>query len=80
LVRHNTLDYLHSFAEPDLVLVENRISASIQDDLKDRGHNIRAVRALGNAHGLRIEYDAEGKPARFSGAADIHGIGLAKGY
>jgi gamma-glutamyltranspeptidase/glutathione hydrolase len=69
-----------SFAEPDLILVENRISASIQEALKDRGHNIRAVRGLGNAHGVTIEYDADGKPERFLGAADIRGIGLAKGY
>jgi len=69
-----------SFAEPDLILVENRIATSIQNALKDMGHNIRAVRGLGNAHGLTIEYNAEGKPVRFYGAADIRGIGLAKGY
>jgi gamma-glutamyltranspeptidase/glutathione hydrolase len=69
-----------SFAEPDSILVENRIAASIQNALKDRGHNIRAVRGLGNAHGLTIEYNSEGKPARFLGAADIRGTGLAKGY
>jgi len=27
-----------------------------------------------------IEYDKNGKPARFSGAADPRGTGLAKGY
>ncbi|MBA7675030.1 Glutathione hydrolase proenzyme [subsurface metagenome] len=69
-----------SFAEPDLILVENRIAASIQNALKEKGHNIREVRRLGNAHGLTIEYDTEGKPVRFLGAADIRGIGLAKGY
>jgi len=69
-----------SFAEPDLILVENRIAVSIQNSLRDKGHDIRAVRGLGNAHGLTIEYDTEGKPVRFLGAADIRGIGLAKGY
>jgi gamma-glutamyltranspeptidase/glutathione hydrolase len=69
-----------SFVEPDLILVENRIEATIQNALKEKGHNIREVRGLGNAHGLTIEYDAEGKPVRFLGAADIRGIGLAKGY
>jgi gamma-glutamyltranspeptidase/glutathione hydrolase len=69
-----------SFAEPDSILVENRIEASIQNALKEKGHNIRAVRGLGNAHGLTIEYDVEGKPVRFFGAADIRGNGLAKGY
>ena len=69
-----------SFAEPDLILVENRIAASIQNALKEKGHNIREVKGLGNAHGLTIEYDTEGKPVRFLGAADIRGIGLAKGY
>jgi gamma-glutamyltranspeptidase/glutathione hydrolase len=69
-----------SFAEPDLILVENRIAASIQNALKEKGHNIRVVRGLGNAHGLTIEYDTEGKPVRFYGAADIRGNGLAEGY
>jgi gamma-glutamyltranspeptidase/glutathione hydrolase len=69
-----------SFAEPDLILVENRIATSIQNALKEKGHNIREVKGLGNAHGLTIEYDTEGKPVRFLGAADIRGIGLAKGY
>ncbi|NIM58585.1 MAG: gamma-glutamyltransferase [Candidatus Aminicenantes bacterium] len=69
-----------SFAEPDLILVENRIEASIQNALREKGHNVREVRGLGNAHGLMIEYDAEGKPARFYGAADVRGNGLAKGY
>ncbi len=69
-----------SFAEPDLILVENRIEASIQNALKEKGHKIRVVRGLGNAHGLTIEYDAQGKPMRFFGSADIRGIGLAKGY
>jgi gamma-glutamyltranspeptidase/glutathione hydrolase len=69
-----------SFAEPDLILVENRIESLIQNVLKEKGHKIRVVRGLGNAHGLSIEYDSEGKPVRFLGAADIRGMGLAKGY
>jgi len=41
---------------------------------------VRVVRALGNAHGLTIQYDSEGKPVRFSGASDPRGAGLARGY
>jgi hypothetical protein len=38
------------------------------------------VRALGNAHGLMIEYDEAGKPVRFTGGADPRGAGQASGY
>ncbi len=69
-----------SFLEPDRILIENRISASILKELQEMGHNIHEVRGLGNAHGLTIEYDAKGRPVRFKGAADPRGIGLAKGY
>jgi gamma-glutamyltranspeptidase/glutathione hydrolase len=69
-----------SFLEPDRILIENQISASIFKELQEMGHNIHEVRGLGNAHGLTIEYDAKGRPVRFKGAADPRGTGLAKGY
>ena len=43
------------------------------------GHHVR-VRNLGNAHGLMIEYDEQGKPSKFLGGTDPRGTGLAAGY
>jgi gamma-glutamyltranspeptidase / glutathione hydrolase len=69
-----------SFAEPDDLLVEDRIPEAVRKDLEARGHKVRVVRALGNAHGLTIEYDPKGRVARLSGAADPRGVGKAAGY
>jgi len=69
-----------SFVEPDVLAVEEGIPAAVRDALAAMGHNVRAVRALGNAHGLTIQYDSEGKPVRFRGASDPRGAGLARGY
>ena len=69
-----------SFSQPDRILIENQISASIMKELQEMGHNVREVRGLGNAHGLTVEYGARGRPIRFKGAADPRGTGLAKGY
>ncbi len=69
-----------SFAEPDVLEAEEGIPASVRDELAALGHNIRLPKIpLGNAHGLTIEYDATGKPVRFTGAADPRGEGLARG-
>jgi hypothetical protein len=38
------------------------------------------VRALGNAHGVTVQYNSEGKPVRFRGASDPRGAGKAGGY
>lgn len=48
--------------------------------MKKRKEINKAFRGLGNAHGLTIEYDTEGNPVRFYGAADRRGNGLAEGY
>ena len=69
-----------SFAEPDDLLVEDRITEAVRKDLEARGHKIRVVGALGNAHGLTIEYDAKGRVSRLTGAADPRGAGKAAGY
>jgi gamma-glutamyltranspeptidase/glutathione hydrolase len=69
-----------SFAEPDNLLVEDRIPEAVRKDLESRGHKIRVVSALGNAHGLTIEYDANGRVSRLTGAADPRGTGKAAGY
>lgn len=67
-----------SFAEPDVISVDNGVPESVRKELSAMGHNIR-VRSLGNAHGLTIEYDAKGKPIRFTGGADPRGEGAAIG-
>jgi gamma-glutamyltranspeptidase/glutathione hydrolase len=71
-----------SFAEPDRILVEEGISPEVIEKLRGVGHNIDILykpRGLGNAHGLTIVYGRDGKPAKFFGAADPRGAGLAKG-
>ncbi len=68
-----------SFVEPDTLSVENAIPEDVRNQLTQMGHNIRTSSSLGNAHGLAIEYNAQGKPIRFTGGADPRGRGLAKG-
>jgi gamma-glutamyltranspeptidase/glutathione hydrolase len=68
-----------SFFEPDSLTVEGTISARVRDELSALGHKIDVTRALGNAHGLTIEYDGAGRPIRFSGGADPRGQGSARG-
>lgn len=71
-----------SFVEPDRIAVEEGIRKSVIKALISRGHKIKVLkkpRGLSNAHGLTIEYGKDGKPVRFSGAADPRGAGLAKG-
>jgi gamma-glutamyltranspeptidase/glutathione hydrolase len=69
-----------SFAEPDDLLVEEAVPEAVRADLQARGHHVRVVPRLGNAHGLTIEYDAQGRPKGFTGAADPRGGGAAAGY
>ena len=69
-----------SFIEPDVIAVEDEISQSVRQELAAMGHNIRVGEKLGNAHGLTIEYDADGKPSRFTGGSDPRGQGAAMGY
>jgi gamma-glutamyltranspeptidase/glutathione hydrolase len=68
-----------AFNVPNNLDVEESIPEETRALLAAMGHQIR-LRTLGNAHGLAIEYDADGKPARFTGASDPRGKGLAKGY
>jgi gamma-glutamyltranspeptidase / glutathione hydrolase len=76
-----------SFLEPYWLAVEGSMPARVRDELAARGHTISVddpelgtERGLGNAHALTIEYDAEGRPARFTGGADPRGDGVAAGY
>lgn len=69
-----------SFAEPDTLLVEEGIPQDVQDALAALGHKVQTTRALGNAHGLMIEYTSDNTPSRFVGASDPRGAGAAGGY
>ncbi len=69
-----------SFIEPDIIAVEDNISDSVVQELAQMGHNVKVVKALGNAHGLSIEYDKKGNPVRFQGGSDPRGEGKAEGY
>ena len=68
-----------AFAEPDVLLVEERVPESVRAELNALGHNVRSTRRIGLAHALRIEYDADGHPTRFVGAADSRAVGTAVG-
>jgi gamma-glutamyltranspeptidase/glutathione hydrolase len=69
-----------SFREPDSLAVEGGIPAGVTAELSRLGHNVREVGGLGNAHGLTITYDRDGRPRLFEGGADPRGQGLAAGY
>ncbi len=68
-----------TFIEPDVIAVEHGISEEVFNSLRGRGHNVRRTNAIGNAHGLKILYDSEGRILSYEGSADPRGEGLAKG-
>jgi gamma-glutamyltranspeptidase/glutathione hydrolase len=69
-----------SFVEPNALVVEDGVPQSVIDELVRRGHEVR-VRGpgIGNAHGVTIEWGADGRPVGFEGGADPRGIGVARG-
>jgi len=67
-----------SFVEPDSTVIDAGVPEATVAELARLGHRIRVTR-LGNAHGLTVEYDAKGRPSRFTGAADPRGEGAAIG-
>ena len=71
-----------SFVEPNEIMVDAALPESVRAELSALGHNVRVDdgRGLGNAYGLTIEYDDEGRPIRFTGGADPRGVGVAVGY
>jgi len=69
-----------SFVEPNSLRVELSIPEGVQRELAAMGHDVRESRGLGNAHCLKIVYDAKGKPVRFEGGSDPRGRGKAAGY
>ena len=68
-----------SFLEPNTLGVEESIPEAVREELERRGHELRVVGGFGNAHGLTIEWDVEGRPVSFEGSADPRGIGTAAG-
>ncbi|MCP5046180.1 MAG: gamma-glutamyltransferase [bacterium] len=71
-----------SFIEPDTIAIEEGVEKKVRDTLESMGHKIRLIKrpgGLGNAHGLTIQYDKNGKPIKFTGAADPRGSGSALG-
>ena len=69
-----------SFVEPNRLMVEKGITDAVFTDLQRRGHKVRRSQGLGNAHGLRVIFDAEQNTWRYEGAADPRGYGKADGY
>jgi gamma-glutamyltranspeptidase/glutathione hydrolase len=67
-----------SFVEPDITAVDEGVPESVRKELTALGHNVQVMR-LGNAHGLAVEYDKQGRPERFTGGADPRGEGTAMG-
>lgn len=67
-----------SFVEPAFTAVDAGVDEAVQQRLRALGHNLK-VQRLGNAHGLAIEYDAQGTPRRFTGGSDPRGEGAALG-
>jgi gamma-glutamyltranspeptidase / glutathione hydrolase len=73
-----------SFMSSNTLIVEAGIPQVVRNQLSALGHNVRVdvsdARGIDNAHGLAIEYDSNGKPARFTGGSDPRGEGAAMGY
>jgi gamma-glutamyltranspeptidase/glutathione hydrolase len=65
---------------PNWLAVEEGIPLSVRSELEAMGHPIYVEPELGNAQALTIEYNSEGEPVRFAGAADPRGEGAAIGY
>src|SRR5207247_6362582 len=57
-----------SFVEPDIIAVDEGVPEAVRKELVARGHNVRVLR-LGNAQGLSIDYDTQGKALRFKGGS-----------
>jgi gamma-glutamyltranspeptidase/glutathione hydrolase len=68
------------FIEPNRIAAEGGIPQPVRAELAALGHNVYVKPELGNAHGLTVEYGAEGEPVRFTGGADPRAAGAAIGY
>lgn len=68
-----------AFVEPNTLRVEESNNEAIRSELEAMGHELE-VGGVGNAHGVSIDYGAEGTPVRFEGGTVLRGTGAAKGY
>lgn len=68
-----------TFIEPNSLAIENEVDEATFKALQKRGHNVKRINRIGNAHGLRILYDDQGRISGYQGGADKRGEGLAKG-
>ena len=68
-----------AFAGPDVLLVDERVPEQVRAELEALGHNVRPTDGIGLPHALRIEYNDDGRPTWFVGAADSRGVGTAVG-
>ncbi len=68
-----------TFVEPNQLAIENEIDEDVFNALKNKGHEVKRISRIGNAHGLRILYDEDGNISGYQGGADKRGEGLAKG-
>ncbi len=70
-----------SYLRTGYLMVEPGLPQPVRDGLASLGHDLDVnERGFGNAHGLTIEYDYEGRPVRFTGGADPRGVEAAIGY
>jgi len=69
-----------SFVEPDYLYIEHEIPGLVLAELKSMGHQIKRTKGLGNAHGLSLKYDDNGRFIQFEGGADPREEGLAEGF
>jgi gamma-glutamyltranspeptidase/glutathione hydrolase len=74
----NVLDFGMDIQEPNEIGLEAGIEPWVLAELEHRGHLVRSVGAIGNAHGLTITWGG-GRPVAFTGAADPRGSGAARG-
>jgi gamma-glutamyltranspeptidase / glutathione hydrolase len=68
-----------SFSEPNLLMLEEALPEAVMEGLEEKGHSTARTQSLGNAHGLTVDWGADGRPRGFTGGADPRGTGLAKG-
>lgn len=69
-----------AFLEPNRIAADAGIPVPAQNALAASGYDFFVDEyGMGNAHGLTIEYDSEGRPNRFTGGADPRALGVAAG-
>jgi len=62
------------FAEPDRIIVDPGLSEDVIDALKAKGHNVM-TRTIGNATGIKILRNSQGKTSDFDTGIDNRGKG-----